>query len=186
MQTRLSLDGGFCVLLALLLLVLPLPWLMAAILAASVHELCHYLALRLTGASVYGLRLGLGGARMETGPLSPAQELLAAAAGPIGSALLLLLGKWMPRTALCGAIHCIYNLLPLFPLDGGRVLRSGLTLLRAEKVFPCTQHLTRILLVGLCIFYSVKLGIGVLLVGLLLYAANRKKTANFFLPGRTV
>ena len=177
MQTRpaISLDGGFCILLALLVLVLPLPWLTAAILAASVHELCHYLALRLTGASVYGLCLGLGGARMETSPLSPTQELIAAAAGPVGSALLLLLGRWMPRTALCGVIHCIYNLLPLFPLDGGRVLRSGLTLLKAEKVFPYTQHLTRIVLVGLCVFYSVKLGAGVLLAGLLLYAVNRKR-----------
>ena len=35
---------------------------------------------RLTGASVYGLRLDLGGAKIETCPLTPVQELIAAPA----------------------------------------------------------------------------------------------------------
>ena len=115
-------DGSACLLMALLLLTVPLPWVGAALLAAAFHELCHWAALRCFGISVRRLQLGAGGAVMETDPMEPRQELWSAVAGPAGSLGLLLLIRHCPRIAVCGGIQGIFNLLPVYPMDGGRIL----------------------------------------------------------------
>ena len=122
---RIWVSGWGCVALALTLLVLPLPWVAAAVLAAAVHELCHYLAIAALGGQVGRIAVGSGGAAMELGCLSPVRELLAAAAGPVGSLSLMLMGRFFPRLALCGLVQGLFNLLPIYPLDGGRILRSS-------------------------------------------------------------
>ena len=116
-------DGSVYIWLALGLFVLPLSWQMAAILAAFVHEMCHYLAARIWKVRIRGIRIGIGGMLMYTEPMPAEKEFVVAMAGPAGS---LLLGLWMrqfPELALCGMIQGAYNLIPVFPLDGGRMLR---------------------------------------------------------------
>ena len=137
---RIWVSGWGCVALALTLLVLPLPWVAAAALAAAVHELCHYLAIAALGGQVGRIAVGSGGAAMELGCLSPVRELLAAAAGPVGSLSLMLMGRFFPRLALCGLVQGLFNLLPIYPLDGGRILRRALELAlpdRAAAAITC-------------------------------------------------
>ena len=137
---RIWVSGWGCVALALTLLVLPLPWVAAAVLAAAVHELCHYLAIAALGGQVGRIAVGSGGAAMELGCLSPVRELLAAAAGPVGSLSLMLMGRFFPRLALCGLVQGLFNLLPIYPLDGGRILRRALELAlpdRAAAAITC-------------------------------------------------
>lgn len=122
----LRLDPGACLLGAMLLLVLPLPWLLAAATAAAFHELCHLGAVRVLGGQVRSLTVGPGGAVMEARLDGPWRATLAAMAGPAGSLLLLSLLRPAPRLALCGLIQGLFNLLPLYPLDGGRMLRLWL------------------------------------------------------------
>ena len=117
------LDGSACILWALLLVTVPLPWLVSAWVAGFLHELCHLLALILTGAPVHSIRIGFRGAIIETGSLDSEKELLCAAAGPLCSLFLLLLIRHFPRLALCGAVQGIFNLLPVYPMDGGRIVR---------------------------------------------------------------
>jgi Zn-dependent protease len=105
--------------------------LCSAFFAASVHELCHIAALYLCNTSIHCIRIDLGGATIVTAPLPPLQELLCAAAGPLGSFLCLLTVRKFPLFAFCGLIQGMYNLLPLYPMDGGRVLRC-----LAELCFP--------------------------------------------------
>lgn len=132
--------AGAFITLALMLLLLPLQWIAAAFLAGTFHELCHYGAVRLCGGTVIRLRAGVSGARMEIRGLSVFGELVSALAGPLGSLLLLLVARWFPRTALCAGFQGLYNLLPVYPMDGGRVLHCGVALVlpapMAEKV--CT------------------------------------------------
>ena len=120
---NLRISGSFFILAALMLLILPLKWLLAAALAAAVHELFHYLALKLCRCKVLSLQVGTGGAVIETDCISRGKELFCALAGPVGGLTLLLFAKWLPRTAICALVQSAYNLLPLFPLDGGRALR---------------------------------------------------------------
>lgn len=146
-------DDGFClILLALLLLTCPLRWLAASILAAAFHELCHLGAVKLLGGQALSFRAGARGAVLEVEELGPGQEALAAAAGPAGSLLLLLLAGPFPNLALCGLGQGLFNLLPVFPLDGGRILLRVLEMFRlgeqAQKIMALVSRMT---LAGLCL-----------------------------------
>lgn len=107
---------------ALLILVVPLNWVLAAVTAAVFHELSHSAAILLLGGKIHGLKILPDGIRMETSPMTAWQEILCSLAGPVGSLLLVLLGKHTPRIALCALVQGCYNLLPVYPLDGGRAL----------------------------------------------------------------
>lgn len=109
--------------LSLLLLVMELPWVVAFLISAAVHELCHLLALRLQCIPVCSISVGLTGTKIETPPLSRKQELLSALAGPVGGLILCHFAVRVPKLAVCAFFHSVCNLFPLYPLDGGRVLR---------------------------------------------------------------
>jgi len=105
-------------------LLLPAKVWLAALFAASVHELFHLAALWLLGGQVIQLRLGICGAKIVTLPMSRGREVLCALAGPVGSFTLLALASHYPLAALFGFMQGAYNLLPIYPLDGGRIFRG--------------------------------------------------------------
>ena len=158
-EIELSVSAGGCILGAAAILLLPLELLLSAILAASFHELCHWVALLLCDARIHRFQIGIGGAVIEATPLPPLQEFFCAMAGPVGSFLCLLLIRPFPLFALCGFLQGIYNLLPVYPMDGGRMLLCGLLLInpgRAEKISSTVAAILCVALLGGCIVLYFK------------------------------
>ncbi|MDH3756203.1 MAG: site-2 protease family protein [Gammaproteobacteria bacterium] len=109
------------------------------------HEFSHSIVARHYGMPIRGITLFIFGgvAEMESEPPDPKAEFLMAIAGPISSFLLaaLLWGSaaiaqgaaWpqpvigvLSTLAVINFTVAVFNLVPAFPLDGGRVLRAAL------------------------------------------------------------
>lgn len=109
----------------------------------ALHELGHSLVARRYGIPIKDITLFIFGgvANMEAEPKRPRDEFYMAIAGPITSGILALVffGVHMAARAAVGpypllevmgylawmnSILAIFNMVPAFPLDGGRVLRA--------------------------------------------------------------
>jgi Zn-dependent protease/CBS domain-containing protein len=122
-------------------------WLIGAVTSvlffASVlaHEMAHSIVSRLQGVPVRDITLFIfgGAARISQGPRRPRDEFLMAVVGPVMSvALAVAFGLlwWLSRASdspfhvLTGWLSgtnfalALFNMIPGFPLDGGRVLRA--------------------------------------------------------------
>ena len=178
---QLIITPGAWILGALMLLILPLNWLLAAGTAAFLHELCHYLALRLCAVPVFRVQISGRGAMMDTAPMGLRQEFLCALAGPLGGLFLLLFIRHIPRIAICAGVQSLFNLLPVYPLDGGRALRclarrylpsDGAALLLKWTARLC---LGGIVVLGLLAAIRYHLGLLPLLLAIILCIRTKKE-----------
>jgi len=183
-------------------------WWMGALgtlgLLASIvfHELWHSLVARRYGIAIEGITLFIFGgvAELKEEPASPRTEFLLALAGPASSALLgfLALGaRELARVVSVGpgtttvlsylmSINftlAAFNLLPAFPLDGGRMLRAAVWRWRrdlrwATQLAAWIGTLLGNLLLGvgtlLLFLGSLVNGIWMIVVGLYLRSASRQ------------
>lgn len=104
--------------------------------SVALHELGHsWVAIR-KGCHVREIMLlPIGGvAKMDSIPSRPMDEFLVAAAGPLTSFILAVLFNWLGDFAFLfislrnvNLMLCLFNLLPSFPMDGGRIFRAFMT-----------------------------------------------------------
>lgn len=137
------------------------------------HELSHAFVARARGIEVESITLFLlgGVARTRAEATTPGDEFRIAAVGPLASLLIAALlgaGAWigiqagwhvgivvvLQYLALLNAVLAIFNLLPGFPLDGGRVLRAIVWRLtgdatRATRVASISGRVLAFALIGL-------------------------------------
>lgn len=168
---------------AALLLILPLKWILAAVTAACVHEAAHLICIYLFGGRVRRIRLKACGAVIEAERISGYREVLCALAGPLGSLSLLLWIRSVPLLGLCGLVQGLFNLFPVYPMDGGRILTGLLESLipsKAEMISKIVQNSILFAILITAIVCSVWFHLGVLPVlfaaGTILSALLRKKT----------
>lgn len=169
----------FCIYAALVLLLLPLNWTVSWMAAAVFHELCHWVALVLLKVDIYSVSIGLSGAEIETEHMMTHQEILSALAGPLGGALLVLPVRILPQLAICALIQSLYNFIPIYPLDGGRILRCAVFgLLKHKKAAAIckTAEVAVIVLLAFTAGYALivyKLGIAPCVLVVLLLLKNK-------------
>lgn len=142
---KLKISPGFCALVCLL------GWVngkvcLCFLIGILLHECGHLFLAKLLGVSVDGIAVQAGGAVIHSCNLNYRQELFVAMAGPFVSFLAAVVGKCISGqfaavSLLLGAV----NLLPVYPMDGGRILRSALCLLlsveRAQRIVKITAYI---------------------------------------------
>ena len=189
---------------------------LSSILCVILHEMGHSLVGRKLGYKLNVITLMPYGAMLsgENSTFSKNDEIKIAIAGPIVNALLIILTfvLWtiFPATysflevfMMANIYTLCFNLLPVYPLDGGRILQASLTskvgFAKSKKITKCVGFAVTIIVI-LMFFVSFlfklnyMLGINALfmLIGLLEEdnSAYYQKISNFerfrFAGGRTI
>jgi len=162
-----------CIYCVILLFFVPLKWLIAWLLAIGMHEFSHWAAVKICGGRVTELTVGIGGIQMRSTCLTNSRRLICILSGPVGGFLLILLGRWLPRTALISWMLSVYNLLPFRFLDGGKALE----ILVGDRVAAITGNVFAFLLSVCAVYAALLLGMGglPLVIVAILWAKNRKR-----------
>ena len=144
------------------------------------HEFWHSLIARRFGLPISGITLFIFGgvSEMAEEPRSPGIEFFMAIAGPLSSFALAIIfylvvlssgSSWplpiiavLRYLAYINVLLGIFNLLPAFPLDGGRVLRSALWKAKGD-LRKATRIASRI---------GSGFGIGMILLGVITFATG--------------
>lgn len=172
---------------ALLLVFSPstLPVMGIVYLLVLLHELGHCYTARWFGLPTEQVLLtpigGLAEIRQNPQGWSPVEELVIAAAGPLVNALLTIplaflhwqVGLELTESAIVVNLLLLgFNLLPAFPMDGGRILRAGLALLVSRAAATKVACIFAWGLAALFIGYGLMGSYSLLLIGPLIMFAS--------------
>lgn len=108
-----------------------------------IHEMGHVCAALLAGVTVKSVQLlPFGGVAVieDHGRLTAGREIGIALAGPLQNVIMILIALVLQHTGMgssaflayfiqANAIIALFNLLPVLPLDGGKIVQAGLSLL---------------------------------------------------------
>ena len=176
----------------------------------TVHELCHSLMAKYFGITVREITLlPIGGvSSMTRMPEKPIQEFLISIAGPLSNVVIIavfffplkiLLGPealfryplsaqtWPLTIAYLYWINLIlagFNLLPAFPMDGGRVLRAILaTRLGYRKATKIAVNFGHAFALLFAYFGIIRLNIILVIIAIFIYTAASDELAQVDLKG---
>jgi Zn-dependent protease/predicted transcriptional regulator len=165
------------------------------------HELGHALMARYFGVQATGIiLLPIGGvANVQTFPRKPRQELLITLAGPMVNltiALVLLLflhpykaywddtenigvvnqGNFLFQLQVINMALALFNLIPAFPMDGGRILRSLLALrMNVVKATQISGIIGKLIAIGFVVWGLVSINPFLPIIGIFILLAARSE-----------
>jgi Zn-dependent protease len=155
-----------------------------------VHELGHALAARRFGVATEGIAiLPIGGmARLASAPRARA-EIAIALAGPVvslGVAAVCASAAWLgapvAELAWINLALAAFNLVPAFPLDGGRVLRAALaTRIGEARATRIAVRVGRVAAVGMIAFGVLGRPVWIV-IGVFLWIAGEPEMAGLAAP----
>ncbi|MCS1351431.1 M50 family metallopeptidase [Mechercharimyces sp. CAU 1602] len=139
-----------------------------------IHEMGHITAAWSFGWRVESLELlPFGGVAKtdEWGTVSTQEELIVALAGPFHNVMMILVGfifyyaswwsaEWTSYFIYCNALIAGFNLLPIYPLDGGRVFQGVLS-----YYLPYRKSIVYSILIGFALSVAL-LGVSVMIGGI--------------------
>ena len=163
-----------------MLMIIPIPWVTAWTCAMILHESLHCISLYLLGYSVLEVSFTANGARIVSEHTTLLHGMLCSLAGPIGSLLITPFLTMFPRVSVCVWIQSAFNLLPVYPLDGGQVLYNFFSCFTnnrlAEQLSNIISWSTIVMIAGVSITASVwlKLGITPLLIPVFLFLKTQR------------
>jgi len=101
------------------------------------HELGHSVVARAKGSYIHEIVLYPfgGAAKISNIPKRPMDEIMVALAGPAVSLVLAILCyqvAWLEFVGYLNGMLFFFNILPVFPMDGGRVLRAALSIKKSR------------------------------------------------------
>lgn len=181
-KVTISIQPGFLIELSLAVVFIPLPWLLSWMTAAAIHEIFHLVALIICGFPIIQIRLCATGAEIDAQMQPGIKMAICAIAGPLSGFLLLPVVHSVPRIALCGLLLSLSNLLPIFPMDGGRVVFGLLSNCISEntvnKIMQYIQSGTYAVIIGLLMFATIRLNMGIVTLGAVIVILVKKFLAN--------
>ncbi|SDF25508.1 sporulation factor SpoIVFB. Metallo peptidase. MEROPS family M50B [Fontibacillus panacisegetis] len=159
--------------------------LLALFVIVFIHELGHVAAARFLGVKVLSVQmLPFGGVAImeDTGHLTAGREILISLAGPLQNMVLIGLsllfhavglwdGPFLSYFINSNLLIALFNLLPILPLDGGKISQSLCTLLLPYHATLIWSHRISLLFSIMLIAYSIipqLLGQGAVQLNLLL------------------
>ena len=168
------------IVLALSVIIIPIDWILAWVLAMLIHEMSHIIAVICCGGQVRNICISHQGTQIKADNLTLAQQIICVLLGPIGGALLVFLDRWTPKLALCGVIQSAYNMLPLSMLDGGQVIHAFLRLRLSDTsvnhICSRIDWITSAVLCGCCLYFAHVLSWEILVITACVVAMRRKRS----------
>ena len=180
-KVSVSVQPGYLLLVAIGIMILPLKLIIAWIFASFIHELGHIICIMLMKKQIYTISFGASGAIMETEQLENGQELLAALSGPLAGMLLLPLTHYIPLTAMLALAQSLYNLIPIYPMDGGRVIFGLVTHVwgadRGKKIYRIFVYSISVIILIAVVYATIRFSLGLVPLVLLLFLYVRIKSS---------
>lgn len=187
---RLHIHIAFLLLIALLFYLGNGKLALVSVLFSLLHEIAHGLVAKKLGYSPSSLSVGLFGGVLflKEGYIKPGAELLIHSAGPFFNLVTALLSysimiitewSWLFHIIAANLIIALFNLMPFYPLDGGKLMKIYLTrFLGLKRGYDISRVLSYIFSILLFLFglYLVQYNI----VNLIICAL----AVNLFVAGR--